>query len=117
MILYADDDPGWRELMSVWLAGKGLQSRVCASGAEALALVEELKPDCVILDYDIGDMKGSQACAKLKARPEFSHIPVIIMTNLAEEMLKAVKEGGPDHFVIKSEFPDELFLVLEGMLG
>lgn len=115
-VLYADDDEGWRSLMSAWLASKGCQAEIYESGPAILARPRRERPDCIILDYDIGDMKGSEVCAKLKALPGLAQVPVIILTSHSGEMLKVVKEGSPDHFVVKSQSPDELFLVLGDLL-
>jgi CheY-like chemotaxis protein len=115
-ILYADDDEGWRELLSQWLAPL-CELALCAQGAEVLGRAESFRPDCVILDFEMGDLRGSQVCAQLKARPHSAGIPVIILTSLAARMSDAVKEGGPDHFVVKSQNPDELLAVLQTLLA
>jgi CheY-like chemotaxis protein len=62
-------------------------------------------------------MRGSQVCAALKAQPELAAIPVVILTNIAASLFQAVQEGGPDHFVVKSENPDELLAVLGSLLA
>ena len=114
-ILCADDDPEWRALLTRWLEPHG-ELLVCASGAEALSRAATFRPDCAVLDYELGDQRGSEVCAALKRIPELSGVPVVILTNLASSMFDAVKEGGPEHFVVKSPAPDELLAVLRSLL-
>jgi CheY-like chemotaxis protein len=115
-ILCADDDAEWRGLLTRWL-GPLCELSVCSSGAEALVRAPELRPDCVVLDHELGDKRGSEVCAELKARPELSGVPILILTNLASSMFEAVKEGGPDQFVVKSPVPDELLAILGSLLA
>ncbi|WP_372650946.1 two-component regulator propeller domain-containing protein, partial [Draconibacterium sp.] len=53
------------------------------NGIEGLKICEEKNPDLVISDIMMDKMDGLQFCKKLKATPEISHIPVILMTALA----------------------------------
>ncbi len=114
-ILCADDDEEWRALLTSWLAPH-CELEVCSSGAQALERAAAFRPDCFVLDFELGDMRGSEACAALKARPEHAGVPAVILTSLAASMFAAVKEGGPDHFVVKSPVPDELLAILRTLL-
>ncbi|MBI5881845.1 MAG: response regulator [Elusimicrobia bacterium] len=115
-ILVADDQEEWLSLISLWLTKAGYAVTKASGGGQVIPMAEHAPPDCFILDYDLGDRKGSEVCAALKAHPAFKKVPVIVLTSLAGSMLDALAEGGPDHFVVKSQHPDELLLVLEGLL-
>ena len=115
-ILCADDDEGWRDLLAQWLKPH-CELALCSRGAEVSARAESFRPDCFVIDYELGDMRGSQVCARLKAKPELAAIPVIILTNLAASLFQAVAEGGADHFVVKSENPEELLAILDTLLA
>ncbi|MBI5208855.1 MAG: response regulator [Elusimicrobia bacterium] len=112
----ADDQPEWLSLLALWLRGEGYGVAQASKGADVVPLARRSPPDCFILDYDLGDMKGSQVCQAIKADPRLKGVPVILFTAMAGSMLKAVAEGGPDHFVVKSEHSDELLLVLGDIL-
>ncbi|MBI5622661.1 MAG: response regulator [Elusimicrobia bacterium] len=116
-ILVADDQEEWLSLIGTWLTSAGYCVIKASGGGQVLPLAEQKSPDAIVLDYDLGDRKGSEVCASLKARPEFKDVPVVILTNLAGSMLDTIVEGRPDHFVVKSQHPDELLLVLEGLLS
>ncbi|MBI4678241.1 MAG: response regulator [Elusimicrobia bacterium] len=115
--LVADDQEEWLSLISFWLTSQGHRVIKASKGAEVIPLAQQDLPDCFILDYDLGDMKGSEVCAAVKSHPGLKAVPVILLTAMAGAMLQAVAEGSPDHFVVKSQRPDELFLVLEAILS
>ncbi len=55
------------------------------SGDEALRLVEQKKPDLILLDIMMPDITGHDVCRQLKATPETAGIPVIFVTALSDE--------------------------------
>ncbi|MFA6318957.1 MAG: response regulator [Elusimicrobiota bacterium] len=115
-ILVADDQEEWLSLIGLWLTNAGYSVVKASGGGQVIPLALEKRPACFVLDYDLGDRKGSEVCAMIKARPEFKAVPVIVLTSMSGSMLDALAEGGPDHFVVKSQHPDELLLVLEGLV-
>ena len=53
------------------------------SAEEALADLEEVKPDIILSDIVMGEMSGFEFCKTLKGNLSFSHIPVILITAMA----------------------------------
>ena len=53
------------------------------SAEEALADLEEVKPDIILSDIIMGKMSGFEFCKVLKGNLSFSHIPVILITAMA----------------------------------
>ncbi len=53
------------------------------SAEEALADLEEVKPDIILSDIIMGEMSGFEFCKTLKGNLSFSHIPVILITAMA----------------------------------
>lgn len=111
-ILYADDDPEWRTLVSLWLVKAGFILTVVNDGKSVLPAARVAPPDCFLLDHDLGDTTGHQVCKDIKTEPAFKAKPVIIMTAHSERMLKMISDTPPEHFVVKDNNPDELLLVL-----
>jgi CheY-like chemotaxis protein len=116
-ILHADDEEGWRELTGFWLTSAGYEVRAFEAGKGVLALAREFRPDCFLLDHDLGDTTGRELCRAIKSTVDFSAIPVIVMTAHAEALPEIVAEFPPDQFIAKSNEPDELLLVLAELLG
>jgi CheY-like chemotaxis protein len=84
-VLHVDDEPDIREVVEFSLGlDADLVMRSCASGAEALAVVEDWMPDIVLLDVMMPVMDGPATLVRLQANPRTAHIPVVFMTARAQ---------------------------------
>ena len=118
LVLLADDDEGWRSLLTRWLTAEDhCEVLAVDRGAAVLPAAKKRKPDVFILDHQLGDTTGMEVCRQLKQIDKFKKVPVIILTTMAGEMLKIVAGAAPDHFVVKSENPDELLAILGSLLA
>ena len=115
-ILLVEDDDGWRQLIERWLTERGCELASCARFEGALERARAFKPQLAILDYELGDGKGTELCAALLKEPGLERLPVVLLTTLAERMLEINREAPSAHFVAKTANPDELFAVLSGLL-
>src|SRR5260221_3377620 len=66
-VLVVDDSDGVRELCRFVLAGRGHAVLEAASGADALTLYAQMKPDVVVLDVDMPGMDGLTTLEALRA--------------------------------------------------
>jgi putative two-component system response regulator len=84
------------------------------SGALALQICRQEKPDLILLDVEMPDMDGFQTIARLKEDPGLSPIPVIFLTgnNDTATELRALESGAMD-FITKPANKDILFHRLE----
>ncbi len=78
-ILYVDDDPSICELVELAFEISGdVELRICHSGKEALAQVEEFDAQLVVIDVNMPDMDGPETVTSL-AQQGF-RIPVVFAT-------------------------------------
>jgi adenylate cyclase len=80
-ILLIEDDPVQRERVRTWLAGRQWIMREAADGREALARLQEEKPDVILLDLMLPDMDGFAVVAALQKEAGWRDIPVIVITS------------------------------------
>ena len=76
--------------------------QVCSNGKEALVLVKEFWPELILSDIMMPEMGGDELCSAIKNDMETSHIPVLLLTALADE--KHILEGlqiGADEYIVK----------------
>jgi DNA-binding response OmpR family regulator len=94
LVLVVDDDASTRALHSGILA-RHFEVICASSGAEALALCEERRPDLILLDVRMPVFNGFETCARIRERSE---VPIIFATvyDSLEEHLKAYDAGGTD---------------------
>lgn len=62
---------------------------VAINGVEALELIEEQKPDLILLDIMMPEMDGYDVLKKLKEDPILNHIPVILLSAITDSDSKA----------------------------
>jgi DNA-binding NarL/FixJ family response regulator len=108
-ILAVDDAPETLSLLSDILENAGMTTLVVRSGASALSLIGQVRPDLILMDALMPKMDGFEACRRIKAIREFADIPIIFMTGLSdtEHVVKGFDSGGVD-YVGKPIVPDEL---------
>ena len=97
--LVIDDSPETLRLLTDALDSAGMTVMVAMDGAAALRIVEQITPDIVLLDAVMPGMDGFETCRRLKRDAEFSNVPVIFMTGLAEteHIVSGLEAGGVDY--------------------
>jgi DNA-binding response OmpR family regulator len=100
-ILLVDDDPEIRTSVRVGfeLQWRDVEFSEASTAAQALRLVEETRPDLVLLDVGLPDMDGLAVLREIRA---FSAVPVVMLT-ARDEPIDAVRglEAGADDYVAK----------------
>jgi PleD family two-component response regulator/nitrogen-specific signal transduction histidine kinase len=82
-LLVVDDDEAAIETLQHSLRGLG-ELRVVSSGAAAMSLVAQWRPDIVLLDASMPGMDGYELCQRLKTDAGLQHVPVVFVTRLSE---------------------------------
>jgi two-component system sensor histidine kinase/response regulator len=101
-ILIVDDEPSARETLEALLFREGYELAFAASGPEALACLDELAPDVILLDVMMPGMDGFKVCQRLKTDKRWRHIPIILVTGLdSKEDLALGLAVGADDFLSK----------------
>lgn len=80
-ILYVEDEPDIQTIARIALEDVGgFELRVCDSGAEALEVVDEYRPDLLILDVMMPGMDGPTTLVELRKQPALADTPALFMT-------------------------------------
>ena len=116
-ILVVDDEPDIAALVAYHLARESYQVRTAAAGEEALEMVEQVRPDLVVLDLMLPGISGLDLLRRVRSRPELQGMAVILLTARREEEERV--EGlrlGADDYVAKPFSPQELVLRVGAVL-
>lgn len=98
-ILVIDDDFAITELMNLLLKTHGFEVITANSGIEGIRLVEEKRPNVVLLDLMMPDMDGWQVSKALRS---FSNVPILILSALNDPgIVASVLDTGADDFLVK----------------
>src|SRR5262249_18447196 len=113
-ILVVDDDPNIRELVRVFLRQEGFDVFEAGDGVEALAALETLKADLVILDVMMPNMDGWELCRELR---ESYDVPLLMLTAKGETTQKIKGfQLGTDDYLVKPFEPLELVARVKALL-
>ena len=104
-ILIIEDDRFLIKLYSDKLRREGFEVFEALTGEEGMNKILVEKPDLILLDLVLAHKSGFEILSELKMDPETRDIPVVIVTNLAQEsdMSKGL-ELGASAYLLKTEF-------------
>lgn len=116
-ILAVDDEPDILRLTVFLLESWGYDVQTARSGREAVERARRDEPDLILMDVNMEDMNGFEACERIKADFSSSCIPVIMLTSQDHIESKISGLGrGADDYVIKTVDPLELQARVEMVL-
>jgi CheY-like chemotaxis protein len=108
-ILIAEDNPVNRELLRELLEMQDYEVFEACNGQEALDMIEQLRPDLLILDLGMPVLDGFGAIRKIRADPAFAGLPVLAATAYAMRRdREKTLEAGFDGYVSKPIQPAAL---------
>ncbi|QPC43571.1 phosphate regulon transcriptional regulator PhoB [Kaustia mangrovi] len=107
-ILIVEDEESLQVLLSYNFEAEGFAVRTTASGDEVEMLVEEERPDLIVLDWMLPGLSGIEVCRMLRARPETRDIPIIMLTARGEEQerIRGLATGADDYVVKPFSVPE-----------
>lgn len=109
-LLVVEDNPDLLNFMKCSL-NKEYEVFEARNGADAWKAVCKLMPDIVVSDVMMPEMDGFELCRLIKSTFETSHIPVVLLTSLAEKENQLKGFGlGADNYLTK---PFDIELVRE----
>jgi diguanylate cyclase (GGDEF)-like protein len=101
-VLIADDDAILREIASVMLKEAGFAVQTVASGDAAVAACALRMPDIVLLDVEMAQGDGYQACANIRSLPGGADLPIVMVTGCDDSLsIDRAYEAGATDFVVK----------------
>ncbi len=116
-ILVVDDEPSNFEVIEALLSITGYILHYVNRGQDAIAALDKLNPDVILLDVMMPGIDGIEVCRQIKAMPQWQAVPIIMVTALtgAKDLARCL-EAGADDFVGKPINGVELRARVQSML-
>ncbi len=117
IILIVEDEAGIARMIQVLLEARGFSTVICHAGDEALRRIAHHPVDLVLLDVMMPGMDGYEVCRRLKADPQWRHIPVVMLTakDTTRDLVRGL-EIGADDYITKPFNTEELIARIQVLL-
>lgn len=113
MILVVDDTPANIDI-ALAIIGDMDEVAVALDGEDALTIIEEDKPDVVLLDIVMPGIDGFEVCQRVKENPLTAATPIIFLSgNGSDEEKKRASDCGAVGFLTKPIDPDQLISAIK----
>jgi CheY-like chemotaxis protein len=118
-ILLVEDDPLIYRMYQKLFTLEGYETETANNGQEGLDKLKDFKPDIIMLDIMMPTMDGVTMLNLLKENPETSEIPVVILTNVADQRIaNQTFEKGASLSIVKSETePEQVIAWIKSVLA
>ncbi|MEM7776419.1 MAG: phosphate regulon transcriptional regulator PhoB [Pseudomonadota bacterium] len=107
-VLVVEDEIPLAETLRYNLQAEGFTCCHSETGEEAEILVQEERPDLVILDWMLPQVSGIEICRRLRSKPETRGIPILMLTARGEESdrIRGLSTGADDYVVKPFSLPE-----------
>ena len=114
-VLIVDDLREFREMYSGYFGFSGIGVTTAMDGTEALQIARLYPPDAIVLDLWMPGKSGWQTLKELRADPQISHIPVVVLTAYSAE--PDVLAAGANAFLAKPCLPAVLLAEVKRVMA
>ena len=118
-IAIIEDDAAISQMYRMKFETEGYDVETAENGKIGLALIEEMRPDIVLLDLMMPEMDGEEMLTKLRKESWGKDIKVIILTNMGEsEAPASIKTMNVEAFILKANMtPRQVAELVKQYLG
>jgi len=108
-VMVVDDDDTVASVVVSYLRRAGHTTHRVGDGVEALDAIAAHQPDLMVLDLMLPGMSGYEVIERLRAQPELSDLPILVLSALgsASARVRGLREGADD-YMTKPFLPEEI---------
>jgi DNA-binding response OmpR family regulator len=117
-VLIADDEANIVTALEFLLQRNGYEVLIARNGDAALKLIEEQRPDLVLLDVMMPVKSGYEVCERMRERADWRDIKIVMLTAKGRDvdMSKGLSVGA-DLYITKPFSTQELVQRIGALLG
>ena len=117
-ILVVEDNDLNRDMLTLRLKRNGYETAIAANGKDALSMVEQFKPDLILMDMNLPVMDGWEATRALKKNADTRSIPIIGLSAHARDIdISKSMDAGCEAYETKPVDMPRLLSVINSMVG
>lgn len=118
-IAVIEDDQAIASMYKLKLENSGFKVAVAHNGYQGLEVIEQSRPDLLLLDIMMPEMNGDEMLEKLREHDWAANIRVIVLTNLSkDEAPHTLRFLNVDRYVVKAHHtPSQIIEIVREVLG
>ncbi|WP_420860671.1 response regulator transcription factor [Algirhabdus cladophorae] len=117
-VLMIEDEPNILEAVRFILSRDGWRVLSHANGADAMDVIEDRRPDLLILDVMLPNRSGYEILKDLRSQPDFEALPVLMLTARGQSKDREIAAAaGASHFMTKPFSNAEVLDVVRRLAG
>jgi chemosensory pili system protein ChpA (sensor histidine kinase/response regulator) len=114
LVMVVDDSLTVRKITSRMLAREGYEVAMAKDGVDALQQLQDIKPDCILLDVEMPRMDGFEFARNVRADSSTKAIPIIMITSrTADKHRNHALEIGVNEYMGKPYQEDQLLALIK----
>ena len=111
-ILVIDDSPTILKLVELSLTKAGYHVVTAENGESGIEAAQSCRPDVILLDYLLPDLKGDDVCRALTTQATLADVPIIVMSAKGEELGECFSVLGNVVNIVSKPFAPEALLAV-----
>jgi CheY-like chemotaxis protein len=117
VVLLVEDDAAVRRYLEVILRRAGYEVIQASNGLEAIKIALSAKVDAVVTDALMPHLNGHELCRYLRARPELSRLPLLLLSGLEPHASAPETDEHADAHLTKPVRPADFTACLARLLA
>ncbi|UCC15377.1 MAG: Hpt domain-containing protein [Gammaproteobacteria bacterium] len=117
-VMVVDDSITVRRVTERLLERNGMRVITAKDGVDAVALLQEYRPDIILLDIEMPRMDGYEVATHIRNDPRLKNIPIVMITSrVGQKHRSRAIESGVDDYLGKPYQENELLNAIEALTG
>jgi DNA-binding response OmpR family regulator len=117
LVLLIDDDPRLVAALQIRLEASGRIVHTAFNGEEGFSAAKRLLPHLIVLDVNMPGIDGIQVCRLVRADPQLSAIPIILISAIKHESVRyAAMQAGATQFMGKPYLATQMMAAIRAAL-
>ena len=115
-LLIVEDDKNWADILCGYAAAVGAEARAVVSGGQAMEMIDNWRPDAIILDMLLAGETAVALLNELRSHADLARLPIVVCSNAGVNLADLQPFGVRALLDKASMLPDEVRAVFSEVL-
>ena len=115
-LLIVEDDKNWADILCSYAAAVGAEARVVVSGGQAMEMIDNWRPDAIVLDMLLAGETAVALLNELRSHADLARLPIVVCSNAGVNLADLQPFGVRALLDKASMLPDEVRAVFSEVL-